>query len=278
MKKILPAVALFAFGIFVYSVIAFSATTSQVNTYSNGNVLTADQLNSEFGNLYATINSLNQANIVTGAAIEPAKLSSTIAGAGIGRDGTTGVLSVNVDSTIQITADVLGIDDLPGSALATGAVGSTQLANGGVAKIDLAVKTTASTATLGNVGLSSSTGAGLLTFTTTSMGDLVNNQITITTNGGPVQLTIMPGTSTTNSYIECEEVTTDPCTLELDRGGSTVVKIPFYTEGHKYRLPPGAFTFLDTQVAGTYTYKIKYDVGSATALRILNVRLMAIEL
>ena len=264
--------------IFTVSTLAFSATTSQVNTYTNGAVLTADQLNSEFSNIYATLNNLDQDNLSSSSAIEPTKISSTIDGDGISRQ-SDGSLDVNVDgSTVKIVSDVVKIVDLPGSALATGAVGSTQIANGGVAKVDLAVKTTGTTAAVGNVGLSASSGASVITLTSASTGDLANNLVNLTTNGGPVRVQMIPGTAATDSYIECEDATTDTCTLELARNGATVTTITVYGEGGKFRIPPGSFSWLDTPAAGTYAYKIKYNVGSATALRVLNVRLMAYEL
>jgi hypothetical protein len=267
-----------AYGLLALSLLLMSAATSQVNSYINGNTLTADQLNSEFSNIYGTLNSIDNTNISTGANIDPAKIAATIEGEGVSRQ-SDGSLDVAVDgTTVKIVSNQVAISDLPGSAIVEGGIGSTQIADGGVAKIDLAVKTATATASLGNVGLSSSTGASELVFTTGTSGDLANNLVNITTNGGPVRISIVPGTSATNSYVECEDVTTDPCILELSRGGGTVVKIPFYGEGAKMRIPPGSFSFIDTPAAGTYEYKIKYEVPSATAMRILNVRLMAYEL
>jgi len=128
------------------SILCMSATTSQVNTYINGNTLTADQLNSEFSNIYGTINSLDDANISSSAAIDPSKISSLIGGDGIARQ-SDGSLDVNVDATtVKIISGQVAISDLPGSAIVAGGVGSTQIANGGVAKIDLAVKTATATA------------------------------------------------------------------------------------------------------------------------------------
>lgn len=254
------------------------AQTSQVNTYVNGNTLTADQLNSEFSNIYSTINNLDDANLTSSANIDPSKLLATISGDGISRQAD-GSLDVNVDgTTVTIVSDQLVIDDLPGDAIVNGGVGSTQIQDGGVAKVDLAVKSTGTTASVGNVGLSNGTGASELVFTSGSSGDLTNNLLTITTNGGPIKVSLVPSNDTTSSYIECEDATTDFCELEIARDGATVIKIPFYTQGGKYRLPPGAFNVLDTPAAGTYTYKVKYSVPSATAMRILNVRLMAYEL
>ena len=268
-----------ALSLILASAISLGALTSQVNTYTNGNVLTANQLNSEFGNIYATINALDDANLIAAANINPAKISSTIDGDGIDRQ-PDGSLDVNVDGvTVSVVSDELKIVNLPGSALATGAVGSTQIANGGVAKVDLAVKTTSATATVGNVGLSNSTGAAPVVHLTASVGDLANNSLTIATNGGPVVAMLVPGTSATESYIECEDVTTDPCTLALVRDGVTTVgEMEFFGEGGKLRIPPGGVKWLDVQAAGTYAYKITFNVGSATALRVLNVRLLVYEL
>ena len=254
------------------------AQASQVNTYINGNVLTATQLNSEFSNIYSTVNNLDDANIIAGANLDPEKISTVIDGDGITRQ-SDGSLDANVDGvTVKTVADQIAIVDLPGSALVTGAVGTTQLLDGDVQKIDLVVKTTAVTATLGNVALSTGTGASILTLTTGSSGDLNNNLVNLTTNGSPVKISLMAGVDALNSYIECEDATTDPCELELARGGTGIFKIPFFMEGGIYRLPPGAFNFIDTPAAGTYEYKIRYSVPSATALRVLNVRLMAYEL
>lgn len=254
------------------------ATASQVNTYINGNVLTADQLNSEFSNIYSTVNSIDDANISDSAAIDPAKLSTSIEGDGLARQ-VDGSLDVNVDgSTVKIVANVVKIEDLPGSAIVAGGVGTTQLADFSITKQKAAVKSAVITAVAGNVGVSNGTGAVEVEFLTGSSGDLSNNLVNLTTLGGPVMISIIPATDATESYIECEDATTDPCILEIARDGATVIKVPFFTQGGQYRLPPGAFTALDVPAAGTYEYKVKYAVPSATALRVLNVRLMAYEL
>ncbi len=255
-----------------------AAQTSQVNTYINGNTLTADQLNSEFSNIYSTVNNLDDANLADGSNIDPLKISAVIDGDGIARQAD-GSLDVNVDGvTVKTVADQIVISDLPGTAIVTGGVTTTQILDNTIQKVDTAITTSAISATLGNVALSSGTGAALITYGSGSSGDMPNNLVNLTTQGGPVRIMIMPGTDATNSYIECEDATTDFCELELTRAGSTVIKIPFFTEGGRYRLPPGAFNFIDLPTAGTYEYKIKYSVPSATALRVLNIRLMAYEM
>jgi hypothetical protein len=264
--------------IILFSVLLMSASASQVNNYINGNVLTADQLNSEFSNIYTTLNSIDDENVAEGADISPDKIATSIAGDGMARQ-VDGSLDVNVDgTTVKVIGGEVVIDELPGSAIGTGQVGTIQLEDGGVQKIDLAVKATSPTATLGNIALSLGTGAGELEYLTGSTGTLPNHTINLTTNGGPVQIMLAQASDNTQAYVECEDATTDPCILELLRDGGTVIEIPFYTQGGKYRLPPAAFTFIDTPPAGTYEYRMRYEVPSATALRVLNVRLMAYEL
>lgn len=97
------------------------AVATQITTYSDGSILTASQLNNEFGNLYSTINSLDNANIVAGANIDPLKIAATIDADGITRNVSTGALSVNPDnSTIEISADTVALknDGTTGTKLA----------------------------------------------------------------------------------------------------------------------------------------------------------------
>lgn len=85
--------------------------TAQVNSYVNGNVLTADQLNSEFGNLYSTINALDEDNFLSTTAFPPSFITAALAGDGLSRD-VNGVLSVNTDgATLETNADTLRIKD-----------------------------------------------------------------------------------------------------------------------------------------------------------------------
>lgn len=96
----------------IISGVAMAAPVSRVTNFSDGNILTAAQLNNEFNNLISGINSINNDQISASAAIVPSKLSTTIAGDGIARDGSTGVLEVNDDnSTLEVNADVLRVKD-----------------------------------------------------------------------------------------------------------------------------------------------------------------------
>lgn len=92
--------------------VVMAPQTAQVNSYVNGNVLTADQLNSEFGNIYSTINGLDEDNFLPSTAINPANIDATIDGTGISRS-VGGVLSANPDGvTLENFADQIRIKAL----------------------------------------------------------------------------------------------------------------------------------------------------------------------
>jgi len=92
--------------------VTHAALISRVYTFSDGNVLFADQLNTELNNVVNGVNSINNDNLATNANISASKISAAIAGNGLTRNGTTGVLSVVPDnSTIEISANALQVKD-----------------------------------------------------------------------------------------------------------------------------------------------------------------------
>lgn len=128
-----------------------AAVVSRIYNFSDGSILTALQLNSEFNNLVNGVNSLDDTNIITNANIDPVKLSSTIAGDGLARNGSTGILSVGVDGvTIETAGDAIQLKDLgitnakiaeatiTGTKLVDGTIGSTKIADGNITSAKLA--------------------------------------------------------------------------------------------------------------------------------------------
>lgn len=113
---------------------AYAATVTVPNTFSDGDILTAAELNQNFSTLADTVNSLDDNNIATGAAISPAKISATIKSSGISRSSTTGALSVNVDdSSIEISGDEVQIKD---DGVTTAKVADNAITRDKVAVID----------------------------------------------------------------------------------------------------------------------------------------------
>lgn len=136
--------------IFIFSQMASAAIVSRVYNFTDGSILTATQLNNEFNNLVNGVNSIDNANIVTGANILPIKINSTIAGSGLNRSGSTGVLSVGVDdASIEISSNNLQIKALgvttakintsavTAAKIDSGAVTSGKIATGAVSEDNL---------------------------------------------------------------------------------------------------------------------------------------------
>jgi hypothetical protein len=91
---------------------AHAAVVSRVVTFSDGSVLYASDLNTEFNNLVNNINALDNDNLSPTANISPAKVGAGIDGSGITRDGGTGALSVNPDGvTVELSSDQVRLKD-----------------------------------------------------------------------------------------------------------------------------------------------------------------------
>jgi hypothetical protein len=135
MHKIFLTVAI------LVGIIVIGAPVSRVTNFSDGEVLTASQLNSEFNNVIGGVNSINNAQIATNAAIAPSKIAATIKGDGINRNGSTGTLSVKVDgTTLEISGDNLKVKDsgVDTTQIADNAVTSAKILDGTIATADIA--------------------------------------------------------------------------------------------------------------------------------------------
>jgi hypothetical protein len=217
---------------------------SRVTSFSDGSVLFASDLNSEFNNLVNNINSLDNDNLSTSANIAASKISASIAGSGIGRNGSTGTLSVNVDnSTVEISGNnvIVKANGISNSQIrqgvATSVIGRSANSTGNVADIaattngtvlkregDALVFDTVDTADItaaavttakiadGNVtqakraALGQQVSASCGTFFTTSafFVNVTNLSVTITTTGRPVWVGLMSDGGGAGSSIYAE--------------------------------------------------------------------------
>lgn len=118
-------------GLLLFTVVATAATISRVKTFSDGEILTASDLNAEFDNVVDGVNSISNDNIASNAAISPAKISSAIKGSGLTRNGTSGALSVNVDNVgVEISGDNIQLKDL---GVTTGKINDLAVTTGKIA-------------------------------------------------------------------------------------------------------------------------------------------------
>lgn len=297
------------------ALVFMGAVTSQVNTYINGTTLTANQLNAEFGNIYSTLNNLDDANFSATPALDPTKISSSIAGDGVGRDSGTGVLSVGVDgSTLEINSDALRIkdsgvvtakiadDSVTSAKIPNSAVGTTELAgdsvttskilDGTIALADLASDSVNSAKIVANSVAKSDLAVKTASSSTATLGNVAVaassgvvssagdiSSVTLTTGGGPVIVGLQAVNHATNQgYIGLLE---GVCEFKLFRGATQI----FYTQvgtqsgdTTNFIVPPNVVTALDVPSAGTYTYKATLVRPSGCTVAVTNVRLVAYEL
>lgn len=274
------------------SSIANAAICSRTLTFADGTVLTAAQLNAEFNAITNCANSLNDDNIASAANILPAKLNATIAGDGIARDGTTGVLSVGVDgSTIEISSDALRLKDagITGAKLGVTAAdasslevasGSMRIKDSGVttAKINDSAVTTAKIAD-GNVtdikraalNIQTSSGSGTFTTTSTSYVDVTNLSVTITTVGRPVFIAVVPATD--GDAVGVTPSFGSTCFVEFNKANSSLVRQYLLSSGGIMSSP-----YIDAAAAGTHTYKVRVRTLAANQCNAINLKLIAYEL
>lgn len=273
-----------------FAIVATAATISRVKTFSDGEILTASDLNAEFDNVVDGVNSITNDNIASNAAISPTKISSAIKGTAIDRNSTSGALSVKVDdATIEVDSDVIRVKDdgITGAKLnsnvvdnvtleqtgntlrvKTSGIGSAQIADGSI--------TQAKRASLG-IQISASSGLSIVTDSSTSFADVPNLSVTITTTGRPVFIGIMSdGTDQSNS--SCQVTSGSTATIyAFERSGTLIAAIGANNGDLN---PCSSYYVIDTPTAGTYTYKFrqKLAIASNSTRSVLYAKLVAYEL
>lgn len=261
---------------------SFAAVCSNPISYTDGAVLTAAQLNSSFNTIYSCANTIDNANITSTANILPIKLDPTVADVGIGRNATTGVLSVNVDDVgIEISGDDLQLKD---SGVTTAKINDSAVTT---AKINDGAVTQAKRAALGHQ-LSSSSGSIITSpAVANTFYDLTNLTISITTTGRPVYIgLISDGSGSSASVGASQNASTPLCQIKFVRGSTDVsqqyisIASPNYSSGTtRIFVPASSFNHIDVPTSGTYTYKAQATCSSTAATYFVqNIKMIAYEL
>jgi hypothetical protein len=197
-------------------------------------------------------------------AVTKAKIAADLAGSGLAQN-VDGSLEVTVDaSTIEINADTLRVKD---SGITT-------------AKINAAAVTRAK---LAAVGQQTSSGTSGQTVTSTSLTDLSNGSVSLTTTGRPVFIGLVSRTPATNAYIQNSGSTSPTCYVAFLRDGTVVYQQEMTVSATGAsavvtRLPISCFWTIDTPAAGTYTYKCQLKTETSEQIDISNVSLIAYEI
>lgn len=257
------------------------STITRVTNYVDGDVLDAADLNDEFDNLVNNLNALNNENIAAGAGIAPSKISASIAGSGLVKNGTTGALEVNPDNvTTEISSNAIRVKDsgISAAKLASDSVTTLKIVDGSVTR-----------AKLGALDVQVS-GFQTDAETSSTLTDLAGLTVTLTTTGRPVML-MLKGNSSSDSFVKAKAPNgaladctlaflRDSTVLAQYRFGANIVDSDSNIEIEQVAFPCSAFWYLDVPAAGTYTYKLqgKNDSGSGSSEIEVAAELVAYEL
>ena len=124
------------------------------------------------------------------------------------------------------------------------------------------------------VGQQISSSCGAFSTTSTTFASVTNLSVTITTSARPVVIFLQPA-ATTSAYLS--PGSTNVLYLELLSGVTVLAQWVISTGTAAPAFPPSTVFYLDTPIAGTYTYTIKAKVSSGTGY-IENCVLCAYEL
>lgn len=193
-------------------------------------------------------------------------------------------LDVSLTSTTSLILETVNSNEFHFRANSVTGFYLSSLGFYGINETDFAGATTA--AALGGYALSAAITA---TYTATA-SDVTGGSVTITTNGRPVLICLIPD-STAGSYLELFKYAeaTEPNPVSADVGfkrGNTITACAKFSTARnttQLRMPPSVFAFYDTPAAGTYTYQLFHSLptdGSTPAAHISYnaVRVAALEL
>lgn len=144
---------------------------------------------------------------------------------------------------------------------------TVQLKNGGVTRNKSA-----------GTGIQFSSSCGAFTTASTSPVDVTNLNITITTTGNPVALSIRPETiSGSISYTGVGVGSAG--SVNLVRGSTTIATFSTQTDGNSITIPSSSINYIDVPPsAGTYTYKIQQFLSTGASANFYYSQLVAYEI
>ena len=159
-------------------------------------------------------------------------------------------LPVSISSTGTMSAA-----QITTAQIANLAVTDAQIANQTITQDKLALRTVGTTAPAGGVAISTSTGSVTLT------GSFVTYcTVTITTTGRPVMLLFQGDGTTNGSFAQNGAASSSPLTIAFFRG-ATQTSTYVFDSSNRDSINPSC-TWVDTPIAGTYTYTIQAMIAS----------------
>lgn len=195
---------------------------------------------------------------------------------------STTVLTFSTPPPAGSSIEVIYGTSLTSFVPADNSISSSKLLNNSITQSKKEIRSVGTT--VGAGGLAVSNACVSYSTTSSSYADVTNLTVTITTLGNPVVLTLKndeplnfsyillskyANTASANVFLQRNTDDIGLHTLEISIGGATSVS---------KKVPPGSIQFIDTPVAGTYTYKILAATISSATLTFTNIKLTAREL
>lgn len=227
------------------------------NTFAAGQTIKSALMNGNFSTIQTYINGANltAANLVSGA---------------IGASGNTDLNSGIVDgTTLQMASNQISI--------ASGGVTATQVASGAITTVKIA---DGAVTQVKRGALPIAQSASCSTFTTTSSSPtaVTNLSVNLTTSGRPAYITLLPDGTGNTSLLNGQSGGSAKVYFYRNAGVGNAL-IAQFTGADGVILPPSAFNFIDTAIAGgTYTYSCFVSIGGGDTMSVSYCILTAYEL
>lgn len=212
--------------------------------------------------------------------------------------GSTQYVSLDASGNLgSVSADAIGSAMTSVGANAIGvtmtstganAIGVSMTSTGADAVANTRTRTTGQTVAAGGVALST-TSSGLFSGSSASFADVTNVTVTITTTGRPVFLQLVDSPadgSAALGVVQSSSTIAQALFRILNTTSSTnIATHTLTTQGVSgsliLQVPASSLSGVDLTVngvAGTYTYKLQYEMIQGTSVSVSNVKLLAYEL
>jgi hypothetical protein len=256
-------------------------TLSITKSYADDTVLTEDQLDDLKDSIETFINTtkLGSDNLQDSAVGTSQLASTSVTTAKIANNAVT---DAKLSSSVSTDADrAVGTNHIKDSAVTYAKMSfSANIATGDIAAGAI------TRAKMESVGQQISSSSGTFFSTSTSLTDVTNLSVSITTTGRPVRLELIGDDSSNSSFVSVSSTSSGfhEAVIAFVNDGSVISRHAVggsasVSSTTSFKFPPSAFSYLDRPTAGTYTYKV--SVSAFVNTQEVNVRqckLVAYEL
>jgi hypothetical protein len=249
---------------------AFQTSSSPIVTESHSATLINKTLDADNN----TISNLVNANFKSSAALDRSKIAAGSASHVVVNDGSGLLSSVSTLGSAYIQDSAITTSKIEDLAVTTG-----KLANNAVTQAKRAA-----------LGQQLSDSCGTFYTSSTSLTDITNLSVSLTTTGRPVYLALIPDGTSSNCFFDISFDDTyfnnsNSATIAFLRGSTVVGRSLMLgggtttPTGQTFQLTyPGGICVIDVPSAGTYTYKAQLASGFGDSVGIVRMKLIAFEL